>query len=107
MGDPLGSPRVAPLFASRSPGCQVFLLLVFFFPLRALRSPKTARGTPCPTPDEWGPRAHRTRRPMENGPGMRPKWLILGDEMGHNGAEPSCPRRGARRELRVHMLLAA
>ncbi|KAL0361781.1 UNVERIFIED_CONTAM: hypothetical protein Sradi_3862600 [Sesamum radiatum] len=38
--------------------------------------------------------------------GMHSKRLNSGMESGTTG-EPGCPRRGARRELRVHMLLAA
>ncbi|KAL0440311.1 UNVERIFIED_CONTAM: hypothetical protein Slati_2514100 [Sesamum latifolium] len=96
MGDPLGSPRVAPLFAnhaSRLSSLLFFRLLSFFFAHSPL-SPSDPRD-PWPARDEWGPRrrlrrvtapsnATNDRKRAEN----HPKWLNFGDEMAHNGASP-------------------
>ncbi|KAL0283477.1 UNVERIFIED_CONTAM: hypothetical protein Sradi_7227300 [Sesamum radiatum] len=93
MGDPLGSPRVAPLFAnltSRLSSHQLFLFFFFFAcsptryrSLHEIPELPGQLGLLGPTERVWP--TERDGRPKMGG--THPKWLNFG-EMGHNGASP-------------------
>ncbi|KAL0283475.1 UNVERIFIED_CONTAM: hypothetical protein Sradi_7227100 [Sesamum radiatum] len=77
MGDPLGSPRVAPLFATSPPVCQVISCFFSFFFLRSPTRYCSLHEIP-ELPGQLGLSgahgaglAHRTRWTIENGLGTR------------------------------------
>ena len=106
MGDPLGSPRVAPLFWP--PSLLRFLCsFIFFFSVYQVMLIQVAMRDPADGGLDFpvaGP-AHRRERRKWSETGT--KRAILGPEPGANGAKPYWPRRRALKALRVHILWAA
>ncbi|KAL0293902.1 UNVERIFIED_CONTAM: hypothetical protein Scaly_3133500 [Sesamum calycinum] len=89
MGDPLGSPRVAPLFANLSSRFSSLLLFIFFFFFwRTLPSPTALSVRFESSRAGWGPRSGFGPQNAMNDrkrAGTHPKWLNFGGEMGHKG----------------------
>ncbi|KAL0283476.1 UNVERIFIED_CONTAM: hypothetical protein Sradi_7227200 [Sesamum radiatum] len=91
MGDPLGSPRVAPLFANLTSRLSSHQLFLFFFfcalppataPSMRFQSSRASSGSVGPTERVWPTNAMTTEKGRN-----APKWL----NFGKNGARRGSP----------------
>ncbi|KAL0284177.1 UNVERIFIED_CONTAM: hypothetical protein Sradi_7206600 [Sesamum radiatum] len=92
-----------PFFKFSAVSFLFFFLARSPIPYRSLREIRELPGRLGPTELVWP--TERDERPKmgRNAPEMAEFWR----RNGAQGGEPCCPRRGARRELRVDMQLAA
>ncbi|KAL0288089.1 UNVERIFIED_CONTAM: hypothetical protein Sradi_7107500 [Sesamum radiatum] len=111
MGDPWEVLVLHPFLRTSPPFFQVFCCFFSFFfflarspiPYRSLREIRELPGRLGPTELVWPTERDERPKTGRNAPEMAEFWR----RNGAQGGEPCCPRRGARRELRVDMQLAA